>query len=181
MKWEGGVQYSCIATCTPPFIGMDKKADEKTDALTAMLRLSEILNDSPTTVKVGDKSYKITALKMGTQVLISEETCKIQKHQEGNMVDLFNQFARSIPAVIRCIAYAILNDKDRIFKDYSTKEYSLEFRNLCEQIEWESDRGQWLSVLVEVINKIDLNFGMTITERMSMIRDSTMKKRIPER
>lgn len=146
-----------------------------------MMRLSEVINDTPTIVEIGGKKYNITALKIGTQILIAEETSKVQKHQEGNMVDVFKSFANSIPAVIRCIAFAILNDKDKIYKDYSKREFSEEFYATCEKIEWESDRQQWMAILVEIIRKIDISFSFTITEQMSMIRDLTMKKRTPER
>ena len=146
-----------------------------------MMRLSEVINDTPTIVEIGGKKYNITSLKIGTQILIAEETSKAQKHQEGNMVDVFKSFANSIPAVIRCIAFAILNDKDKIYQDYSKREFSEEFYATCEKIEWESDRQQWMSILVEIIRKIDISFSFTITEQMSMIRDLTMKKRNPER
>ncbi len=153
----------------------------KINELDAMMRLSEVINDTPTIVEIGGKKYNITALKIGTQILIAEETSKVQKHQEGNMVDVFKSFANSIPAVIRCIAFAILNDKDKIYKDYSKREFSEEFYATCEKIEWESDRQQWMSILVEIIRKIDISFSFTITEQMSMMRDLTMKKRNPER
>ena len=153
----------------------------KINELDAMMRLSEVINDTPTIVEIGGKKYHITGLKIGTQILIAEETSKVQKHQEGNMVDVFKSFANSIPAVIRCIAFAILNDKDKIYQDYSKREFSEEFYATCEKIEWESDRQQWMSILVEIIRKIDISFSFTITEQMSMIRDLTMKKRNPER
>ena len=117
---------------------------------------------------------------MGTQVLIAEETCKIQKHQEGNLVDMFNQFARSLPAVVRCLAFAVLNDKDKIYKNYATKEFSDEFNSLCERIEWESDKRQWMDVLSKVINKIDVAFFLNISEQMKILRDTTMRRRNPE-
>ena len=142
-----------------------------------MMRLAEIMNDSPTQMDIGGKTYNITALKMGTQILIAEETCKIQKNQEGNLVDMFNQFARSLPAVVRCLAFAVLNDKNKIYKDYATREFSDEFYGMCEQIEWESDKGKWMSVLAEVINKIDVAFFLNISEQMKILRDLTMKKK----
>lgn len=145
-----------------------------------MMRLAEVLNDSPTQIKIGDKIYNITALKMGTQILIAEETCKIQKSQEGNLVDMFNQFARSLPAVIRCLAFAVLNDRDKIYKDYATKEFSDEFYSMCERIEWESDKGKWLEVLAEVIRKIDVAFFLNISDQMKILRDLTMKKKTHE-
>lgn len=145
-----------------------------------MLRLAEIMNDSPTPFEIGGKTYNITALKMGTQVLIAEETCKIQKNQEGNLVDMFNQFARSLPAVVRCLAFAVLNDKDKIYKNYATKEFSDEFNSLCERIEWESDKRQWMDVLSKVINKIDVAFFLNISEQMKILRNTTMRRRNPE-
>lgn len=160
---------------------MDNEKENKINELDAMMRLAEIMNDSPTQMEIGGKTYNITALKMGTQILIAEETCKIQKHQEGNLVDIFNQFAHSLPAIVRCLAFAILNDKDKIYKNYASKTFSDEFYALCEKIEWESDKGQWMKVLAEVIRKIDVSFSMTITEQMSMLRDMTMKKRPQER
>ena len=159
---------------------MEEEKDNKISELDAMLRLAEIMNDSPTPFEIGGKTYNITALKMGTQVLIAEETCKIQKHQEGNLVDMFNQFARSLPAVVRCLAFAVLNDKDKIYKNYATKEFSDEFNNLCERIEWESDKRQWMDVLSKVINKIDVAFFLNISEQMKILRDTTMRRRNPE-
>ena len=159
---------------------MEEEKDNKISELDAMLRLAEIMNDSPTPFEVGGKTYNITALKMGTQVLIAEETCKIQKHQEGNLVDMFNQFARSLPAVVRCLAFAVLNDKDKIYKNYATKEFSDEFNSLCERIEWESDKRQWMDVLSKVINKIDVAFFLNISEQMKILRDTTMRRRNPE-
>ena len=159
---------------------MEEEKDNKISELDAMLRLAEIMNDSPTPFEIGGKTYNITALKMGTQVLIAEETCKIQKHQEGNLVDMFNQFARSLPAVVRCLAFAVLNDKDKIYKNYATKEFSDEFNSLCERIEWESDKRQWMDVLSKVINKIDVAFFLNISEQMKRLRDTTMRRRNPE-
>lgn len=145
-----------------------------------MTRLAEILNDSPTQIKIGDKVYNITALKMGTQILIAEETCKIQKHQEGNLVDMFNQFATSLPAVVRCLAFAVLNDKDKIYKDYASREFSDDFYSMCERIEWESDKGKWMEVLAEIVRKIDVAFFLNISDQMKILRDWQMKKRTHE-
>lgn len=158
-----------------------EKEEKKISELDAMMRLAEIINDSPTQMEIGGKTYNITALKMGTQILIAEETCKIQKSQEGNLVDMFKQFAKSLPAVVRCLAFAVLNDKDKIYENYATREFSGEFYGLCERIEWESDKGQWMAILAEVIKKIDVSFFMAITEQMSMLRDLTMKKKPQER
>lgn len=160
---------------------MEKEKEQKISELDAMTRLAEIMNDSPTRMEIGGKTYNITALKMGTQILIAEETCKIQKHQEGDLVDIFNQFKTALPAIVRCLAFAVLNNKDKIYKSYATKEFSDEFYAMCEKIEWESDKNKWFEILQKVIDKIDVSFSMTITEQMSILRDLMMKKRPQER
>lgn len=143
--------------------------------LDAQRMLVEILNDTPTEIVIAGKTYYITALKLGVQNLIAEESVKIQQAQEGNMYDLYKQFAKSIPAVIRCLAYAVLNDKDKIFKDYRKREFSDEFQTLYEQLEWESDRSVFIEVLVSVIRKIDISFFLQAAGMLTMMRDSSLK------
>lgn len=147
------------------------------DELSAMTLLAETLNDTPTEIVIGGEKYHIRGLRLGTQNLIAEETCRIQKAQEGNMIDLYKQFAQCIPAVIKCLCYAILNDKGKIFKDYATRQYSDEFNALYERIEWESDKDTWVEVLVNVMNKIDLRFFYQAVNMLTMMRDSALKTR----
>lgn len=151
----------------------------KTDIseLDAQTLLAEVLNDTPTKIVIAGKTYHITALKLGVQNLIAEESCKIQQAQEGNLYDLYQQFAKSVPAVIRCLCYAVLNDKDRIFKDYRTREYSDEFQTLYEQLEWESDKTKFIEVLVDVMNKINIDFFLQAASMLTMMRDSALKTR----
>ena len=145
--------------------------------LDAQTLLAEVLNDTPTKIVIAGKTYHITALKLGVQNLIAEESCKIQQAQEGNLYDLYQQFAKSVPAVIRCLCYAVLNDKDRIFKDYRTREYSDEFQTLYEQLEWESDKSKFIEVLVDVMNKINIDFFLQAASMLTMMRDSALKTR----
>lgn len=147
------------------------------DELTAMERLSQVITDAPTIITIGDEKYAITALKMGTQNLIAEETNKIQRAKEGNLIDVYKQFAISMPSIIRCLAYAILNDKDKIFKNYQMREYSDEFIVLCERIEWESDRKTWLQTLVEVMQRLNLDFFFQTADTLTTIRDMALKTR----
>lgn len=137
--------------------------------------LSQVLNNTPTPVEIGKDTYYITALKLGTQALIAEESVKIQKAEDGNMLDLYKMFAQSVPAVIKCIAYAILNDKDKIFKDYSKREYSDEFNALMERLEWEADRNTFMGILVEVMQRLDLRFFWRANGILTMMRDSALK------
>ena len=145
--------------------------------LDAQTLLAEVLNDTPTKIVIAGKTYHITALKLGVQNLIAEESCKIQQSQEGNLHDLYQQFAKSVPAVIRCLCYAVLNDKNKIFKDYRTREYSDEFQTLYEQLEWESDKTKFIEVLVDVMNKINIDFFLQAASMLTMMRDSALKTR----
>lgn len=145
--------------------------------LDAQTLLAEVLNDTPTKIVIAGKTYHITALKLGVQNLIAEESCKIQQSQEGNLYDLYQQFAKSVPAVIRCLCYAVLNDKNKIFKDYRTREYSDEFHTLYEQLEWESDKTKFIEVLVDVMNKINIDFFLQAASMLTMMRDSALKTR----
>lgn len=145
--------------------------------LDAQTLLAEVLNDTPTKIVIAGHTYHINALKLGVQNLIAEESCKIQQAQEGNLYDLYQQFAKSVPAVIRCLCYAVLNDKNKIFKDYRTREYSDEYHTLYEQLEWESDKSKFIEVLVDVMNKINIDFFLQAASMLTMMRDSALKTR----
>lgn len=151
------------------------KETKELSELDAQMLLAEVLNDTPTEIVIADRTYYITALKLGVQNLIAEESCRIQQAQEGNLYDLYQQFAKSIPAVIRCLCYAVLNDKDKIFKDYRRREYSDEFQTLYEQLEWESDKSKFIEVLVEVMSKINIDFFLQAASMLTMMRDSALK------
>ena len=56
----------------------------------AMERLAQIMNDSPTIVKLQGTEWKIRALKPGTQWMIAEEACKIVKGWATLLVEILN-------------------------------------------------------------------------------------------
>lgn len=145
--------------------------------LEAQELLAQVLNNTPIEIDIAGEKYYITGLKLGVQNLIAEESCKIQKAQEGNMLDLYRQFATSIPSVIRCLCYAVLNEKDRIFKNYATRELSDEFHALYERLEWESDKNKWMEILVDVMRRIDIDFFFQAAGTLTMIRDSALQTR----
>lgn len=137
------------------------------DELSAQLRLAEILNDTPRTIKLGDREFKIKALRPGVQWLLAEEACKIAKNGESFM-DLIKQFAVNAPAIAKCICLAILNDKDKI----NGKEY----QDLYDFIAWETDPSEWIGVLVEVLQMLDISFFFTSLSVVDNFRQ-TMKKK----
>lgn len=143
-----------------------------------MERLAKVMNDSPTVAKMGETEFKITALKPGTQWLIAEESCKILKAEKGNMNDVIRQFSVNIPSVVKIITLAILNDKDRIFKDWRKKEYSEEFECMQETIMWETNQDNWLSLLLEILNMLSMEYFFQTTNAIAMIREMALGRKM---
>lgn len=141
---------------------------DKLSELDAQLRLAEVLNDTPRIIKLGGREFKIRALRPGAQWLLAEESCKIAKNGES-FTDMIKQFAINAPAVVRCICIAILNDKDKI----NGKEYE----DLYDFIQWETDSSEWIGVLVEVMQMIDLTFFLTSIKAIERFREMTVQKK----
>lgn len=157
-----------------------KRKDSETP-IGAQERLSEIMNDEPRTIKVGKKDYKMYALRMGTQWLIAEEAVKIVKAENAAIGDVLKQFSVNIPSVVRCITLAILNDKDKIFKDERTREYTDEYQAMYDTIMWESDSSEWMGILLEVLNMVNVEVFFYTTDAVQMIREMTLKKKMTKK
>lgn len=156
---------------------MAAKKEATKVSLSSMEKLVKVMNDTPTIVKMGKTPYPITALKPGTQWLIAEEACKIAKAERGNFNDVIKQFSTNIPAVVRVITLAILNDKERIFKDYDRREYSDEFSSIYETILWETNPDNWISLLVEIINMLSMDYFFQTTNAIAMIREMALGRK----
>lgn len=144
----------------------------------SMERLAKVMNDSPTIIKMKDYEFAITALKPGTQWLIAEEACKIMKAEKGNMEDVIKQFAINIPSVVHVITLAILNDKDSIFKNIKTREYSAEYETVYDTIMWETSPDNWLSLLVEIMNMLSMDYFFQSTNAVAMIREAALGRKM---
>lgn len=147
-------------------------------SLEAMSRLASIMNNTPTIAKLGKTEFAITALKPGTQWLIAEESCKIMKAEQGNFKDVIKQFSINIPSVVRVITLAILNDKDRIFSDYRNKVYSSEYESVYDTIMWETSPENWISLLVEVMNMLSMDYFFQSTNAVAMVREAALGRKM---
>ena len=121
----------------------------------AMERLVRVMNDTPTIVKLANAEWEVTALKPAVQNLIAKEACDINKVEKASFEDICKCCAQSLPAVVRIITLALLNDKERIEKDY---------QKVYETIMWESEMKDWGTLLVQVLELIDVGFFFQITE-----------------
>lgn len=146
---------------------MEEKKKEISE-LDAQLRLAEIMNDSTRTIVLGGEEYKIKALRAGTQWLVAQEACKIAKAGES-FTDIIKQFAVNLPAVVRVLCLIILNDKDKIEGD--------EYKALYDTIMWEVPRKEWIGVLVECLQMLDLEGFFVTIGAIDNFRSMTMKKR----
>lgn len=150
---------------------MEEKKKEISE-LDGMIRLAEIMNDTPRTIKLGNKEYQIKALRAGTQWLIAQEACKIAKADES-FSDIIKKFAESIPSVVKVLCLIILNDKEKI----EGKEY----QDLYDEIFWEVPRNEWIGVLVECLQMLDLTAFFSLTAAIDNFRQMTMGIRTEER
>lgn len=156
---------------------MVRKKEVKEASLSAMEKLAKVMNDSPTIVKMGKTDWPIKALRPGTQWLIAEESCKILKAEKGNMNDVIRQFAINIPSVVKVITLAILNDKNRIFKDYRNKQFSDEYQSVYDTIMWETNPDNWISLLVEIINMLSLDYFFQSTNAIAAVREMALGRK----
>ena len=143
-----------------------------------MERLAKVMNDTPSIVKMSNTEFAITALKPGTQWLIAEESCKIMKAEQGNFKDVIKQFAINIPSVVHVITLAILNDKNRIFEDYKSRKYSEEYQSVYDTIMWETSPDNWLSLLVEIMNMLSMDYFFQSTNAVAMIREAALGRKM---
>ena len=157
---------------------MENKKDKKNISADAMERLAKVMNDTPTIVKMSNTEFAITALKPGTQWLIAEESCKIMKAEQGNFKDVIKQFAINIPSVVHVITLAILNDKNRIFEDYKSRKYSEEYQSVYDTIMWETNPDNWLSLLVEIMNMLSMDYFFQSTNAVAMIREAALGRKM---
>ena len=157
---------------------MENKKDKKNTSADAMERLAKVMNDTPTIVKMSNTEFAITALKPGTQWLIAEESCKIMKAEQGNFKDVIKQFAINIPSVVHVITLAILNDKNRIFEDYKSRKYSEEYQSVYDTIMWETSPDNWLSLLVEIMNMLSMDYFFQSTNAVAMIREAALGRKM---
>ena len=136
----------------------------------AMERLSQIMNDSPTIVKLQGTEWEIRALKPGTQWMIAEEACKIVEREGMTMGDIVKQFAVNLPSVCRVLTLALLNDREKI--------EGAEYKQVYDRLMWgESGVRTWAQLLAEVLNMIDVDFFFMSTNVIKTLRQTTLDRK----
>lgn len=137
-------------------------------SLEAQERLVEIMNDSPRLAKLAGTEWEIHALKPGTKWLIAEEAVKIAKKEDMTMKDIFMSVSQNMPSVVRILTLALLNDRERIDRDYQA---------VYDTLMWESDEKDWANLLMEIFSMLDVGFFFQILQSTQIFREITLKRR----
>lgn len=137
-------------------------------SLEAQERLVEIMNDSPRLAKLAGTEWEIHALKPGTKWLIAEEAVRIAKKEDMTMKDIFMSVSQNMPSVVRILTLALLNDRERIDRDYQA---------VYDILMWESDEKDWANLLMEIFSMLDVGFFFQILQSTQIFREITLKRR----
>lgn len=147
-------------------------------SLDAQERLAEILNDSPRLVSLNGTEWEIRALRMGTQYLIAQEVIKINKVENANFGDVIKQFAVNIPSVLKILTFALLNDKNKIFKDGNENEgFSELYEATYNTLAWECEVSEFGNILLETLQLLDTSFFMESCRIVEMFKVATTARR----
>lgn len=147
-------------------------------SLDAQERLAEILNDSPRLVSLNGTEWEIKALRMGTQYLIAQEVIKINKVENANFGDIVKQFAVNIPSVLKILTFALLNDKNKIFKDGNENEgFSELYEATYNTLAWECEVSEFGNILLETLQLLDTSFFLEATHIVEMFKTATTARR----
>lgn len=134
----------------------------------AMERLAQIMTDSPSLIKLADTEWAITALKPAVQWEIAKIACDIHKVEKASYSDVLKGFSTNLPAVVRVLTLALLNDKERIANEYD---------KVYDTLMWESNPREWGTLLFEVLNLQDIGFFLQTTQIVEMFRQTTLQRK----
>ena len=137
----------------------------------AMARLAQLMNDSPSIIKLHGTEWAITSLKAGTQWLIAEEACKVVQNENATMGDVVKQFAVNMPAICRVLTLALLNDKQKIYGD--------EYKQVYDLLMWgDYTQKDWAVFFSEIIQLMDVDFFFASTNAVKTLRQRTLDRKI---
>lgn len=158
-----------------------KESSEKVSrevSLEAQERLAEILNDSPHIVSLNGTEWEVRALRMGTQWLIANKCIQVAKVESANFGDIVKQFAVNIPAVIEVLVLALLNDKNKIFKNGNEKDgYSDLYQATYDTLLWECKTEEFGQIFLETLQLIDVGFFMESQRMLQIFREMTLTRK----
>lgn len=164
-------------------VSSKKKEEPKKDlpnevSLEAQARLVEILSDSPRLVSLNGTEWEIRALRMGTQYLIAQEVIKINKVENATYGDVVKQFAVNIPSMLKILTFALLNDKNKIFKDGDENAgFSELYEATYNTLAWDCEVSEFGNIFLETLQLLDVSFFMESCRIVEMFKVATTARR----
>lgn len=145
-------------------------------------RLAEILNDSPRIISLQGTEWEIRALRMGTQWLICKKCIEVAMVENANFGDIVKQFSKNIPAIIDVLTLALLNDKNKIYRNGNEMDgFSELYQATYDTLMWECNVEEFGPIFLEVLQLIDVSFFMESHRMLHIFREMTMaRKKTPE-
>lgn len=142
-------------------------------SIDAQERLVEILTDSPRLVNLRGTEWEVRALRMGTQWLIAKKCVEIAKAESSNFGDVIKQFSTNIPAVLDVLTLALLNDKEKLFKDGNERNgFSDLYYATRNTLEWECDVTEFGYLLFDVLSMLSVDFFYQALDMLEIFRAS---------
>lgn len=150
---------------------MTKPADPT--SFEAMAKLAKLMNNSPSVVKLKGTEWEIHSLKPGTQWKIAEVVNNLEMSEASTTSDILKELTKDIPAVCRIITMALVNDK-RIL-DFENDKFVTDTYNTLMWGEYETK--DWIVLLYEVINLIEVDFILASTNAIKTFRKMTLERK----
>ena len=144
----------------------------------AQNRLAEILSDAPTMEKLAGTEWEMRPLRMGTQYLIVQEVCKVNKEEGATYGDVFKALLVSMPALCNVLALALLNDKYKIYQNGDPNQgYSKMFKRTVDTIMWSADKEDMAHIMLDCLQMVDVSFFMEALGMLQIFRARVTEKK----
>ena len=115
---------------------------------------------------------------MGTQWLIANKCIQVAKVENANFGDIVKQFAVNIPAVIEVLVLALLNDRNKIFKNGNEKDgYSELYKATYDTLMWECKTEEFGQIFLETLQLLDVSFFMESQRMLQIFREMTLTRK----
>ena len=144
----------------------------------AQNRLAEILSDAPTIEKLAGTEWEMRPLRMGTQYIIVQEVCKVNKEEGATYGDVLKALLVSMPALCNVLALALLNDKNKIYQNGDPNQgFSKLFKRTVDTIMWSADKEDMAHIMLDCLQMVDVSFFMEALGMLQIFRASVTEKK----
>lgn len=144
----------------------------------AQNRLAEILADAPSIESFAGTEWEMRPLRFGTQYLIVDEVCKINKAESATYGDVLKGMLAQMPATCKVITLALLNDRNKIYQNGDPNQgYSKLFKQTFNTILWESNKADLTKIMLDCLQMVDVSFFMEALGMLQIFRAQVTEKK----